>query len=192
MRRLLEHLRRRIFAAEEDATGIDEVRGIPRLDVAIPDVGVEPPFDPDAGIVHHHIESATPCYGALNERFDLLSMRDITLHKDCLPPGAVDEVVGEVGRLHSRRALTDVGTYYLRAFSVIREGDCLADARRRAGDDGDFVLKSLGHVCILTGLNYRNYDGPLHFIAKGLPGACSSATEYGIGDGTPLTKAFIR
>ena len=135
---LLDHLLGARLQHEQEALDID------RKDAAVALAGdlddrreIE-----DAGVVDQDVEAAEMRHSGGDGRVDRLLLRDVELDAEGVRP--------EFGREGLRALLVQVRDDDLRAFLDVALRNRLADAARRAGDDGDLVRDL--HVCLLIGL----------------------------------------
>ena len=97
----------------------------------------------DTGVVHQDVDTAERTDGLFEQRRHLILVADVDLHDRGPPSDLLDAPAGLVGAV----GVVQVGDDDTGPFTGERDGDGLADAGVRAGDEGGLALESwCGHV----------------------------------------------
>ena len=93
----------------------------------------------DAGVADQHVDAAQFGHGLGDPGLDRGLVGHVHGDRDRPVAGRLELVGGRLGALQ-----VEVGDADLGALAGVLEGDLLADAAGRTGDDGDFVLEAHG------------------------------------------------
>ena len=126
-------MRQARLGGEEGAVEVDRQHLLPLGERKL----LERMDDLDAGVADQDVDVAERLDGGLHGRIDLGLVGDIHRHADRLAAGLLDLGCGGVGRL-----LVEIGDGNRRPFTREFQGDFLADAAGRAGDECNLAFES--------------------------------------------------